>query len=71
MFRLKENIAPHSARKVYAVEAYSRSGELARVQKLLNHESEAVTELYAMADALTSRRLYPTRSARSKKAASI
>jgi len=65
-FRLKPNVAPHSARKVYAVGALDRSGELARVQKLLNHEREAVTELYAYADELTARRL----GRRSKKAAS-
>ena len=56
LFRVKGNIAPHSARKAYAVEAYKRAGGLARVQRLLNHENEAVTALYALADELTSRR---------------
>lgn len=50
-FGVKENIAPHSLRKVYAVEEFARSGgNLRKVQKLLNHDSEAVTLLYAMAD---------------------
>lgn len=56
LFRIRENVAPHSARKVYAVEAYRRTGDLKRVQALLNHSSEAVTMLYAMADELTARR---------------
>lgn len=56
LFRIKENIAPHTARKVYAVEAYHRTGDLKRVQKLLNHSREAVTLLYCMADILTQKR---------------
>ena len=57
LFRVKGNIAPHTARKVYAVASYARSGDLAKVQKLLNHENEAVTTLYALADELTARRI--------------
>lgn len=53
--KLAEHISPHSARKVYAVEAYQRSGSLKKVQQLLNHEDEAVTMLYALADVLTAR----------------
>lgn len=57
LFRVKEHISPHSCRKVWAVNAYKESGgDLKRVQKLLNHESEAVTMLYAMADRLAARR---------------
>lgn len=56
-FRLKQNIAPHTARKVYAVEFYHKTGDLYRVQSLLNHSSEAVTMLYALADELTERTL--------------
>lgn len=57
LFRLKEHISPHTCRKVWAVNAYKASGgDLKRVQKLLNHESEAVTMLYAMADQLAKRR---------------
>lgn len=57
-FRLKANVAPHTARKVWAVEKYHQT-DLKRVQGLLNHQSEAVTALYAMADELTARRLRP------------
>lgn len=56
LFRCRVNLAPHSARKVYAVEAYHRCGDLKRIQRLLNHDSEAVTLLYALADELTKRR---------------
>ena len=50
------NIAPHSARKAWAVGQYQKSG-LKRTQALLNHSGEAVTMLYAMADQLTERKL--------------
>ena len=56
LFRVPVNVAPHTARKVYAVESYRKDGDLKRVQRLLNHEREAVTQLYAMADVLTERR---------------
>ena len=58
LFRLDKdlNIAPHTARKVFAVEKLKKYGDLKRVQKLLNHSDEAVTLVYAMADILTERR---------------
>lgn len=58
LFRLPswQHISPHSARKVFAVREYHKDGDLKRVQQLLNHDSEAVTVLYAMADQLTMRR---------------
>lgn len=49
------NIAPHSARKIYAVQDYHAHGSLERVQRLLNHSDEAVTMLYALADQLNAR----------------
>lgn len=57
LFRLSSHltIAPHSARKVWAVGQRRKHG-LGRVQQLLNHSSEAVTMLYAMADELTARK---------------
>lgn len=56
LFRAKAHVSPHSLRKAWAVEAYRASGgNLAKVQRLLNHSSEAVTMLYAMADELTKR----------------
>lgn len=48
--RLPQNVAPHSARKVFAVELLSRYGDIDRVRRALNHNSAAVTLIYALAD---------------------
>lgn len=48
--RLPQNIGPHSARKVFAVELLSKYGDIARVKRALNHSSEAITLIYALAD---------------------
>ena len=59
-FRCRANVAPHSARKAYAVEKYQQ-GDGKRLKELLGHSSEAVTMLYALADELTRRKLKGTR----------
>ena len=51
--KLKGTISPHTARKIYAVEAMRKYGRIDKVQSLLNHSSEAVTMLYAMADQMS------------------
>lgn len=51
-FRISAHVSPHSLRKVYAVAYYERTKDLAKVKKLLNHSSEAVTMIYAMANCL-------------------
>lgn len=56
-FRLPQNVGPHSARKVYAVRLMRRYGEIDRVRRALNHESESVTAIYAMADILLERKM--------------
>jgi integrase len=48
--RLPQNVAPHSFRKVYAVELLQRYGDIEKVRRALNHNSEIVTLIYAMAD---------------------
>lgn len=48
--RLPQNVAPHSARKVFAVDLMAKYGDIARVKRALNHSSESVTLIYAMAD---------------------
>lgn len=49
-FRLPQNVSVHSLRKVYAVDQLARSkGDLAKVQRLLNHSDIATTMIYAMA----------------------
>lgn len=42
-FRIRQNIAPHSFRKVYAVELLRRCGDVKRVQRALNHSDCATT----------------------------
>lgn len=49
-FRLPPNVGPHSARKVYAVELLHKYGDIERVRRALNHSSDSVTLIYAMAD---------------------
>lgn len=49
-FRLPVNAGPHSARKIYAADLMERYGDLDRVRRALNHNSESVTLIYAMAD---------------------
>lgn len=50
--RLPANIAPHSLRKRYAVNLYRRTGDLGKVRRVLNHDREITTLLYAMSDHL-------------------
>ena len=59
LYRLPKllHVSPHTARKVYAVEQYRRTGDLKRVQRLLQHDNESVTAIYTMADYLTARKL--------------
>ncbi len=59
LFRIPRDlvISPHTCRKVYAVERFRKTGNLKEVQELLNHSSEGVTAIYAMADVLTERKL--------------
>lgn len=50
-FRLPQNVAPHSFRKVYAVDLMKKYGDIDRVRRALNHGSETITMIYALADA--------------------
>lgn len=55
-YRLPQNVAPHSFRKVYAVELLEKYGDIQKVRKALNHGSDTTTLIYAMADrALTAK----------------
>lgn len=56
LYGCKKNVTPHSARKVFAVEEFEKTGNLQRVKKLLNHSDEAVTMLYAMANIVGRRK---------------
>lgn len=53
--RLRENVGPHSCRKVYAVHLYQDCKSLEVVRRALGHKDLAVTMLYALADELTNR----------------
>lgn len=46
------HISPHTARKIFAVEAFRRSGSLAKVKEALRHDREDTTALYAFSDRL-------------------
>ena len=63
-FRLPQNVAPHSLRKVYAVELLGRYGDIGRVQRALNHSSIETTLIYAMADKLLDAKLAKMRRRR-------
>lgn len=61
-FRLPQNVAPHSFRKVYAAQLMRKYGDLERVRRNLNHSSSSVTAIYAISDVLLERRLAGKRS---------
>ena len=48
----EENVAPHSARKTFAVEDFQNNG-LPHTQKALQHDRTDTTVLYAFADMIT------------------
>lgn len=56
-FRLRQNVAPHSFRKTYAVKLLAKYGDIDRVRRNLNHTSTSVTAIYAISDVLLERRL--------------
>lgn len=47
--RIKDNLAPHSARKIYAVQVYREKG-LKAAQKALNHDRPETTLIYIMSE---------------------
>lgn len=49
---VEQNVTPHTARKIYAVELYRATGDPLRVQKALRHDKLETTLLYALADRL-------------------
>lgn len=53
LLRYKENVTPHTCRKVYAVEYYEKHG-LDATSRALNHDRAEVTMLYALADVITA-----------------
>ena len=66
--RLPQNVGPHSARKVFAVDLLAKYGDIGRVKRALNHSSEAITLIYAMADLQLQRKNQRRRAAAGRKA---
>lgn len=56
-------VSPHTARKVYAVEAFKKYGTPEKVQRLLQHSDPAVTALYILAEEVTKKKLPKEKSA--------
>lgn len=54
--RLPQNVGPHSARKVYAVQLMHRYGDLGTVQRAMRHSSPEITMIYAMADQMLAQK---------------
>ena len=50
-----KGLAPHSLRKSYAHALRAEGLTLAEIQRAMNHSSETITKLYAMADELSLR----------------
>ena len=67
--RLTQNAAPHSARKVYAVELLRKYGDIDKVRRALNHGGVEVTLIYALADRQLSAKGRRRRSAPGRKKA--
>ena len=67
-YRIVQNVGTHSARKVYAVRLMHKYGDLQRVRRALNHKSEYVTMLYAMADKLLEQEYSSPHKRRSRRA---
>ena len=67
-FRLAQNVAPHSFRKVYAVQLMEKYGDIDRVRRALNHNSESVTMIYALADQQLRAKFKRRRAASGRKA---
>lgn len=66
-FRIPQNVGPHSARKVYAVDLMHKYGDIAKVKRALNHSSEAVSCIYALADMQLEAKFRKRRSRRGRK----
>ena len=67
-FRLPQNVAPHSFRKVYAVELMQKYGDIEKVRRALNHNSETVTMIYALAEQQLAAKFRRRRAAAGRKA---
>jgi len=56
LFRVSENLTPHSARKIYAAALMHDCGDIQEVQHRLNHSDPSVTMLYALSDLVAKKK---------------
>ena len=57
LFRVAENLTPHSARKIYAAALFHEcGGDIQEVQHRLNHSDPSVTMLYALSDLVSKKK---------------
>ena len=56
LFRVKQNVTPHTMRKAYAVDLMRKYGDLNKVAEALNHDKNfmSTTMLYALADVIST-----------------
>ena len=48
LYRLPQNVATHSFRKTYAADVMAAYGNLAKVQRMMNHSSPTCTLIYLL-----------------------
>lgn len=53
-FRIPQNVAPHTMRKLYAKTLFDKTGDMELVQRALNHDRITTTLIYALCDRLES-----------------
>lgn len=53
--RIKQNIAPHSARKMYAVHLMEKLNDINKVRDIMQHTDTETTMLYAFADIMSKK----------------
>lgn len=51
-FRIPQNVAPHTMRKLYAKTLLDKTGDMELVQRALNHDRITTTLIYALCDQL-------------------
>lgn len=53
-FRIPQNVAPHTMRKLYAKTLFDQCGDMELVQRALNHDRITTTLIYALCDQIDS-----------------
>ena len=53
--RIKQNIAPHSARKMYAVHLMEKLNDINKVREIMQHTDTETTMLYAFANIMSKK----------------